>query len=300
MFRPASRLIARSSAVRAFPRPATTRRWVSTAPPTQKSRTWRSAVMRWGAAAGVIYYYNTTDVFAEEPAYTTTQRVPEADEENEQLQTIDALAKERAKRKAAHAAAMEKAERAETQGTALGVEELEEEADQQGAFNPETGEINWDCPCLGGMADGPCGEEFKAAFSCFVYSTEEPKGMDCIDRFKDMQNCFRQYPEIYGSELEGDDEDDVTEDGQPAVAHETASELTPGSAPSSPPAPPKPDEVATQIQGQPLSPTAELESKKQHARAATEQAKMEHETLSGSDEVVPKPWHDASGSEDKS
>jgi intermembrane space import and assembly protein 40 len=65
-----------------------------------------------------------------------------------------------------------------------GPEALEEEAAQQGAFNPETGEINWDCPCLGGMADGPCGEEFKAAFSCFVYSKEEPKGMDCIDKFQ--------------------------------------------------------------------------------------------------------------------
>jgi intermembrane space import and assembly protein 40 len=63
-------------------------------------------------------------------------------------------------------------------------EALEQEAAQQGAFNPETGEINWDCPCLGGMADGPCGEEFKAAFSCFVHSTEEPKGMDCIDKFQ--------------------------------------------------------------------------------------------------------------------
>lgn len=63
-------------------------------------------------------------------------------------------------------------------------EQLEEEAGQQGAFNPETGEINWDCPCLGGMAHGPCGEEFKAAFSCFVYSNEEPKGMDCIDKFQ--------------------------------------------------------------------------------------------------------------------
>jgi len=56
--------------------------------------------------------------------------------------------------------------------------------DQGGAFNPETGEINWDCPCLGGMAHGPCGEEFKAAFSCFVFSTEEPKGMECIDKFQ--------------------------------------------------------------------------------------------------------------------
>ncbi|KAK5264005.1 Oxidoreductase, partial [Exophiala xenobiotica] len=33
--------------------------------------------------------------------------------------------------------------------------ELEEEAQSEGAFNPETGEINWDCPCLGGMAHGP-------------------------------------------------------------------------------------------------------------------------------------------------
>lgn len=71
-------------------------------------------------------------------------------------------------------------------------EQLEEEADQQGAFNPETGEINWDCPCLGGMAHGPCGEEFKTAFSCFVHSTAEPKGVDCIENFKGMQDCFRK------------------------------------------------------------------------------------------------------------
>ena len=29
-----------------------------------------------------------------------------------------------------------------------GMEGLEEEADQQGAFNPETGEINWDMEVL--------------------------------------------------------------------------------------------------------------------------------------------------------
>lgn len=86
-------------------------------------------------------------------------------------------------------------------------EALEAEAGQQGAFNPETGEINWDCPCLGGMADGPCGEDFKAAFSCFVFSEVDPKGMDCIDKFQHMQDCFRKYPEIYGAELQ-DDEDD--------------------------------------------------------------------------------------------
>ena len=59
-----------------------------------------------------------------------------------------------------------------------------QEAGGGGAFNPVTGEINWDCPCLGGMAHGPCGEEFKTAFSCFVFSEEEPKGMDCIEKFQ--------------------------------------------------------------------------------------------------------------------
>lgn len=56
------------------------------------------------------------------------------------------------------------------------------------------------------MAHGPCGEEFKAAFSCFVFSTEEPKGMDCIDRFQGMQECFRAHPDVYRGELEDYDE----------------------------------------------------------------------------------------------
>ncbi|GAA5879636.1 hypothetical protein JCM1840_000595 [Sporobolomyces johnsonii] len=82
------------------------------------------------------------------------------------------------------------------------------DSSQATAFNPETGEINWDCPCLGGMADGPCGPEFKAAFSCFVYSEAEPKGVDCVEKFRGMQECFRRHPDIYGDDaedLEGDD-----------------------------------------------------------------------------------------------
>lgn len=69
---------------------------------------------------------------------------------------------------------------------------------QGGAYNPETGEINWDCPCLGGMAHGPCGPEFREAFSCFVFSEVEPKGIDCVEKFKGMQDCFRRHPEVYG------------------------------------------------------------------------------------------------------
>ncbi|XHF99906.1 Oxidoreductase, variant 2 [Aspergillus wentii] len=102
------------------------------------------------------------------------------------------------------------------EGAVKSPQELEEEAGQEAAFNPETGEINWDCPCLGGMAHGPCGEDFKAAFSCFVFSEDEPKGIDCIDKFKAMQDCFRQHPEIYGAELE-DDEAPPAPEGQQAI-----------------------------------------------------------------------------------
>jgi intermembrane space import and assembly protein 40 len=68
-----------------------------------------------------------------------------------------------------------------------------------GAYDPITGEINWDCPCLGGMAHGPCGQYFRDAFSCFVYSEEEPKGINCVDKFKAMQDCFREHPDIYAN-----------------------------------------------------------------------------------------------------
>ncbi|PSR73899.1 hypothetical protein PHLCEN_2v10257 [Hermanssonia centrifuga] len=73
-----------------------------------------------------------------------------------------------------------------------------EEEGAGGAFNPVTGEINWDCPCLGGMAHGPCGMQFREAFSCFVFSEKEPKGIDCVGKFKAMQDCFREHPEVYG------------------------------------------------------------------------------------------------------
>ncbi|KAB8297622.1 hypothetical protein EYC80_001430 [Monilinia laxa] len=198
----------------------TGRRFLSTAPPSQKSRSWKSGAARWALACAGVYWYNTSDIFAEEPEAIkkldeSIQNVRESD-----LPTVDAVVEEKRKRQVAAAAEQEKREHesaakavvaedgAEEEGE---LEGLEEEAGQQGAFNPETGEINWDCPCLGGMAHGPCGEEFKAAFSCFVYSKEEPKGVECIEKFKGMQDCFRAHPEMYASELE-DDEAEVEEE----------------------------------------------------------------------------------------
>uniref|UniRef100_A0A8B9LBC0 Coiled-coil-helix-coiled-coil-helix domain containing 4a n=1 Tax=Astyanax mexicanus TaxID=7994 RepID=A0A8B9LBC0_ASTMX len=62
------------------------------------------------------------------------------------------------------------------------------------------GDINWNCPCLGGMASGPCGQQFKDAFSCFHNSKEEVKGSECIDFFRGMQECMQKYPELYPQE----------------------------------------------------------------------------------------------------
>lgn len=58
------------------------------------------------------------------------------------------------------------------------------------------------------MAQGPCGEQFKAAFSCFVFSEAEPKGLDCVDKFKGMQDCFRLHPDVYGDEIDDDDDEE--------------------------------------------------------------------------------------------
>ncbi|EMD37550.1 hypothetical protein CERSUDRAFT_83295 [Gelatoporia subvermispora B] len=82
------------------------------------------------------------------------------------------------------------------------------EEGSSGAFNPATGEINWDCPCLGGMAHGPCGPQFREAFSCFVFSEAEPKGIECVEKFKAMQDCFRLHPDVYGEDIMADDDDD--------------------------------------------------------------------------------------------
>ena len=48
------------------------------------------------------------------------------------------------------------------------------------------------------MAHGPCGMQFREAFSCFVFSEAEPKGIDCVEKFKAMQECFREHPDVYG------------------------------------------------------------------------------------------------------
>lgn len=88
----------------------------------------------------------------------------------------------------------------------------QEDNNPASAVNEETGEINWDCPCLKSALEPPCGHTFKAAFACFVASKTEPKGLDCHGLFKAMQECFQAHPEKYGSILEDDDDSEADDE----------------------------------------------------------------------------------------
>lgn len=293
------------------------KRFLTTAPPHKTSRSWKNSAARWTLAGGLIYYYNTSTVFAEEPACTSPSLIPIAlaaldrfPREPQQLtnpprkttdaihsppetsqttpetyQTLDSIADQRRTQARSQAAASASAPApAQPSSSATpelapsdGPEQLEADASQQGAFNEETGEINWDCPCLGGMAHGPCGEQFREAFSCFVFSKDEPKGIDCIDKFKGMQDCFREHPEIYGAELE----DDEVEGGELVQGQE-------GQAVASP-AQHEGGEKVSKPYGQDSAET--VNAKTERAAQAKEQVKRDSAPVSESETMVPKAWH---------
>ncbi|XP_011504678.1 PREDICTED: mitochondrial intermembrane space import and assembly protein 40 [Ceratosolen solmsi marchali] len=88
---------------------------------------------------------------------------------------------------------------------------LPEPEPHPGLFLPN-GEINWSCPCLGGMATGPCGLEFREAFTCFQKSSNDPKGSDCYEIFKTMQQCMSEYPSLYDNKVTDMDLEELEND----------------------------------------------------------------------------------------
>lgn len=222
--------------------------------------------------------------------------LPQTEVESETTLTIDQIAAQRrARSHAANRLDRPSAESDASLSSTDSPEALEDEAGQQGAFNEETGEINWDCPCLGGMAHGPCGEQFRNAFSCFVFSKEEPKGVDCIDKFKAMQDCFREHRDIYGAEIDDDEEptnaDDqaaMTETGVSLVSNNVDAKERPvdaepsiaaGVAPQTGPDPKARDSV----------------SQTHRVKSATAQVKHDHPAHQEDQTLVPKAWHDTRG-----
>ena len=103
-----------------------------------------------------------------------------------------------------------------------------------------------------------------------------------------MQDCFREHPEIYGSELEEDD--DAPPDDQDALLPPDPTNTTiPASATSAIPDSQPPSSTTNPSTSRPAS-----GSDTDRAQAAKQQVERDHgEPMSESEEVVPKAAHDA-------
>ena len=132
--------------------------------------------------------------------------------------------------------------------------------------------------------------------------------MDCIDNFKNMQECFREHPDIYGGELEEDDgeEENPERDGASAtggaLARTDASSAVGHAEPSTTSQTPSKGHAPSSA-GSGLSASgskaessvpASGDDATYRAKAAKEQVQKENGDLtSESDQLVPKAAHDA-------
>lgn len=159
--------------------------------------------------------------------------------------------------------------------------------------------------------------------------------MDCIDKFKcappptslmpslaldkltptrGMQDCFRDHPDIYGAELEDDDQDVQEEDAaalsdapsEPSESAQSspspATESSAGQTPIASSAKSTSSKRASSSAPPPSHASAEHSSSEEEkgrtkrAKAAAKQVDEEYEPQSESDEMVPKAMFDATAS----
>ncbi|EXB96346.1 hypothetical protein L484_023064 [Morus notabilis] len=70
-----------------------------------------------------------------------------------------------------------------------------------------------ECPCIAHLRSGSCGVQFSEAFLCFLKSTAEEKGSDCVHPFVALQNCIKANPDAFSKDILEDDE--VKKEEQP-------------------------------------------------------------------------------------
>ncbi|KAK9073950.1 hypothetical protein SSX86_006544 [Deinandra increscens subsp. villosa] len=63
-----------------------------------------------------------------------------------------------------------------------------------------------ECPCIQNLRSGPCGSQFSDAFLCFMKSTAEEKGSDCVNPFVALQKCIQTNPNAFPSDVVENDE----------------------------------------------------------------------------------------------
>ncbi|KAL7176330.1 hypothetical protein ACSBR2_029802 [Camellia fascicularis] len=66
-----------------------------------------------------------------------------------------------------------------------------------------------ECPCISDLRKGPCGTQFSEAFLCFLKSTSEEKGSDCVHPFVALQSCIKANPNAFSKDVLDDDENEV-------------------------------------------------------------------------------------------
>ncbi|KAK4373438.1 hypothetical protein RND71_008822 [Anisodus tanguticus] len=62
------------------------------------------------------------------------------------------------------------------------------------------------------LRGGPCGNQFSDAFLCFLKSTAEEKGSDCVSPFVALQSCIKANPNAFSKDVLEDDDDDDDDD----------------------------------------------------------------------------------------
>ena len=111
--------------------------------------------------------------------------------------------------------------------------------------------------------------------------------------YRTMQNCFREHPDIYGSELEEDEAppEEGAPSPSPAPPPDSGDELIPAAATSATLESPSPPSSS-------LSATGSDDTDR--AKAAKQQVERDYgEPISESEEMVPKAAHDATGATGK-
>ncbi|KAK2406562.1 Oxidoreductase [Trifolium repens] len=68
-----------------------------------------------------------------------------------------------------------------------------------------------DCPCIADLKNGACGSQFSEAFLCFLKSTSEEKGSDCVNPFVALQSCIKANPNAFSKDILEEDESKESE-----------------------------------------------------------------------------------------
>lgn len=105
---------------------------------------------------------------------------------------------------------------------------------------------------------------------------------------RDMQNCFREHPDVYGAELEDDVEAEAREQDGASPSSQSEQPKMPESNPD-----------AEKVADSGADSTKAIQGKRERSNAATEQVNRDHGLMSESDNLVPKAAHDATGQTSK-